>query len=150
MTDHSANPCARQIQFAGEVRTFNLNDPKVLAMISGGMELKKVARMVTIARLGIGRAPLAGQYGDTPAACLKRFREQVYSVEDVENVIALGLIGGGMPEDEAFALVDEHVVGKPLADNALIASETIAALVDRQAGSQELPVSRKKRPTKNQ
>jgi hypothetical protein len=128
MTDQSTNPCARQIQFAGKVRTFNLNDPKVLAMISGGFELKRVARMVTIARLGIGRAPLAGQYGDTPAACLQRFREQVYSVEDVENVIALGLIGGGMAEDEAFALVDEHVTGKPLAANALIASETIAAL----------------------
>ena len=128
MTDHSTNSYARQFEFAGEVRTFNLNDPKVLAMITGGLELKKVAKMVTIARLGIGRAPLAGQYGDTPAACHKRFLEQVYSAADVENVIALGLIGGGMAEDEAFALVDEHVVGKPLAANALIASETIAAL----------------------
>jgi succinyl-CoA synthetase alpha subunit len=130
MTDHSTNPCARQSLFAGKVRTFNLNDPKVLAMISGGAKLKNVAKMVTISRLGIGRAPLAGQYGDTPAACHKRFLEQVYSDTDVENVIALGLIGGGMAEDEAFALVDEHVAGKPLAANALIASETIAALFD--------------------
>jgi hypothetical protein len=44
-----------------------------------------------------------------------------------KNFIALGLIGSGIAEDEAFALVDEHVVGKPLAANALIASETIAA-----------------------
>jgi len=130
MTDRSTNPNARQLKFAGKVRTFNLNDPRVLAMISGGAQLKRVARMITICRLGIGRAPLAGQYGDTPAACHRRFLEKVYSATDVENVIALGLIGGGMAEDEAFALIDEHVTGKPLEANALIASETIAALVD--------------------
>jgi len=130
MTDRSTNPNARQLKFAGKVRTFNLNDPRVLAMISGGAHLKRVARMITICRLGIGRAPLAGQYGDTPAACHRRFLEKVYSATDVENVIALGLIGGGMAEDEAFALVDEHVANKPLEANALIASETIAALVD--------------------
>jgi hypothetical protein len=124
------NPSARQIKFAGEVRTFNLNDPKVLAMIAGGAALKNVARMVTIARLGIGRAPLAGPYGDTPAACHRRFVEKIYSPSDVENVIALGLIGGGTAEDKAFALVDEHVANKPLEANALIASEVIAALVN--------------------
>ncbi|WP_246515378.1 gene transfer agent family protein [Bradyrhizobium diversitatis] len=37
-------------------------------------------------------------------------------------------IGGGMDVDEAFALVKEHVTGKPLAANALIASEVISAL----------------------
>jgi hypothetical protein len=129
------NPSARQFKFAGEMRTFNLNDPKVLAMIAGGAKLKNVARMVTIARLGIGRAPLAGQYGDTPAACHRRFVEKVYSALDVENVIALGLIGGGVPEDKAFMLVDEHVAGKPLEANALIASEIIAALVSAQGAS---------------
>jgi hypothetical protein len=128
MTKNSTNRCARQISFAGKVRTFNLNDPKVFAMIAGGAKLKQVSRMITIARLGIGRAPLAGQYGDTPAACHKRFLEKIYSATDVENVITLGLIGGGMAEDQAFALVDEHVVGNPLEANALIASETIAAL----------------------
>jgi hypothetical protein len=128
MTNHSTNPGARKIEFAGKTRIFNLNEPKVLAMIAGGAKLKQVARMVTIARLGIGRAPFAGQYGDSPAACHRRFVEKVYSAEDVENVIALGLIGGGMPEDEAFALIDEHVHGKPLEANAQIASETIAAL----------------------
>ncbi|ABE62926.1 conserved hypothetical protein [Nitrobacter hamburgensis X14] len=139
MTDHSTSPSSRQLQFAGKVRTFNLNDPRVLAMILGGAKLKQVAKMVTIARLGIGRAPLAGQYGDTPEACHKRFLEQVYSVTDVENVIALGLIGGGMAEDEAFALVDEHVSGKPLSANALIASETIAAFCDRSEKTKQTP-----------
>jgi hypothetical protein len=131
----TTNPSARRIKFAGKTRTFNLNDPKVLAMIAGGAKLKNVARMITIARLGIGRAPLAGPYGDTPAACHRRFVEKVYSALDVENVIALGLIGGGTPEDEAFVLVDEHVVGKPLEANALIASEIIAALVGEGSAS---------------
>ena len=78
--------------------------------------------------------PLEGQHGATPAACLKRFIEQVYSVSDVENVIALGLIGGGMDTDDAFDLVAKHVTGQPLAANALIASEVIAALF---VGAQE-------------
>jgi hypothetical protein len=40
-----------------------------------------------------------------------------------------------MPEDKAFVLVDEHVAGKPLEANALIASEIIAALVGAQGAS---------------
>lgn len=118
------NPCARQIPFAGEVRNFNLNDPTVLATIAGGHDMSNLSLLMKFS----GQRPLAGQYGDTPAACLKRFLEQVYSVSDVENVITLGLIGGGMDADDAFALVKAHVTGQPLAANALIASEVIAAL----------------------
>jgi hypothetical protein len=110
--------------FGGEVRTFNLNDPSVLAVISDGHDLRNLALMLKFG----GRAPLAGHYGDTPAACLKRFLEQTYSIADIENVIILGLIGGGSKADEAFALVKEHVTGKPLAPNALIASTVITAL----------------------
>lgn len=124
MTNTTNNPCARQIMFAGEVRTFNLNDPTVLSVIAGGHDL----RNMTLALKFAGKAPLAGQHGDTPAACLKRFLETSYSISDIENVIALGLIGGGSSTDEAFALVKENVTGKPLAANALIASEVIAAL----------------------
>ncbi len=123
MTD-ATNPCARQIQFAGEVRTFNLNDSAVLSVIAGGHNLKNMALSMRFA----GRSPLYGQHGDTPAACLKRFVETTYSVRDIENVIALGLIGGGTDTDEAFTLVEQHVTGQPLAKNALIASEVIAAL----------------------
>ncbi|SFN02463.1 Phage tail tube protein, GTA-gp10 [Bradyrhizobium sp. Rc3b] len=118
------NPCARQIKFAGEVRTFNLNDSTVLATIAGGQDLRNLQLLMKFG----GRRPLGGQFGDTPAACLRRFLEQVYSVSDIENVIALGLIGGGMAADEAFQLVKEQVTGKPLAGNALIASEVISAL----------------------
>jgi hypothetical protein len=46
----------------------------------------------------------------------------------VENFIAFGLIGSGIAEDEAFALVDEHVVGKGTRSQRVDASETIAAL----------------------
>lgn len=72
--------------------------------------------------------PFPGQYGDTPAACLKRFEEAVYAPDDVERVIRIGLVGGGMSEDEADALVMEHVRGKPLAPNANVAFEVLAAL----------------------
>lgn len=118
------NPCAREIKFAGELRTFNLNDPTVLATIAGAHDIRNLQLLMKFA----GQRPLVGQFGDTPAACLKRFLEQVYSVSDIENVISLGLIGGGMAADEAFQLVKEHVTGKPLAANALIASEAISAL----------------------
>jgi hypothetical protein len=118
------NPCARQIIFAGEVRTFNLNESSVLSAMTNGHDLRNMSLMLKFG----GRAPLAGQHGDTPAACLKRFLEQTYSISDVENVIALGLIGGGMDTNDAFALVKEHVTGQPLAANALIASEVMAAL----------------------
>ncbi|KYK45160.1 hypothetical protein A1D31_11045 [Bradyrhizobium liaoningense] len=120
----TTNPCAREIKFAGEVRTFSLNDPTVLTTIAGGHDMRNLQLLMKFS----GQRPLAGQYGDTLAACLKRFLEQVYSVSDIENVIALGLIGGGMAADEAFRLVKEHVTGKPLAANALIASEVISAL----------------------
>jgi len=124
MTDTTTNPCARTIMFAGEARVFNLNTPKTLAAMSAGNLLND---MPLAMKFG-GRAPLEGQYGNTPAACLKRFLQTEYSVSDIENVIALGLIGGGMSVDAAFDLVAEHVTGKPLAANAVIASEVISAL----------------------
>jgi hypothetical protein len=72
--------------------------------------------------------PFPGQFGSTPAACLKRFDEGVYSPDDIERVIRIGLIGGGMSPDEADALVFEHVRGKPLSDNAAFAFQVLATL----------------------
>lgn len=72
--------------------------------------------------------PFPGQYGSTPAACLRRFEDSTYSPDDIERVIRLGLIGGGISEDDADALVMEHVRGKPLAPNAAVAFEVIASL----------------------
>lgn len=120
----TTNPCARSIEFAGEIRTFNLNHPDILSVIAGGHDLKNFALLL---KMG-GRPPLDGQYGSTPAACLKRFLQGEYSVSDTKNVILLGLVGGGMDVDAASALVAEHVTGQPLGANALIASEVISAL----------------------
>lgn len=72
--------------------------------------------------------PFPGQYGSTPAACLRRFEESVYSPDDVERVIRIGLIGGGLPEAEADILVAAHVRGKPLAPSAAVAFEVLASL----------------------
>ena len=124
MTDITTNECARQIQFAGELRTFNLNSADVLSTIAGSHDIRNLSLLMKFQ----GRPPLEGQYGSTPAACLKRFIQSEYSVSDIENVIALGLIGGGASVDEAFRLVAEYVTSKPLAANALIASEIISAL----------------------
>ena len=72
--------------------------------------------------------PFPGQYGSTPAACLRRFDESVYAPDDIERVIRTGLIGGGLTEAEADSLVAEHVRGKPLAPNAAVAFEVLASL----------------------
>lgn len=79
-------------------------------------------------RLLQAQHPFPGQYGSTPAACLRRFDESVYAPDDVERVIRIGLIGGGLSEAEADALVAEHVRGKPLAPNAAVAFEVLASL----------------------
>ena len=100
--------CARTIQWADRSDTFDLGHPWV--------------------RNVLDYRGLPGQFGNTPAACLKRFEDGVYSIDDVERVIELGLIGGGMLEDDADALIDAHVRNKPIAPNAVVAFEVLAAL----------------------
>lgn len=101
---------AKEITWAGGSHTFDLNARRVSWMLLAGQH------------------PFPGQYGSTPAACLKRFEEAVYSLDDVERVIRFGLIGGGLGEAEAISLVAEHVRGKPLAQNAAVAFEVLASL----------------------
>ncbi|CEG09487.1 hypothetical protein BN961_02913 [Afipia felis] len=62
--------------------------------------------------------PFPGQFGSTPAAAMKRFDESVFSPDDVERVLRLGLIGGGMPSAEADDLIAEHVHGHALGPSA--------------------------------
>lgn len=119
MSSTTKNPCARTFHFAGEERVFNLNDPAVISVIEGGHDLNNFALIMKFSS-----KPAFG----SPAAALKRFINSEYTVADIENTIALGLVGGGMAVEDAFALVAEHVTGKPLAANALIASEVLAAL----------------------
>ena len=104
----TTDECGREFTWAGGTTTFNLNHPWVRNVIS------------------IRGIP--GANGNTPAACLARFDAGNYSTEDVERVLELGLIGGGLTRPEADAVLDAHVRGKPIAPNAMIAIEVLAAL----------------------
>jgi hypothetical protein len=105
MTD---NECARVISWAGGKNTFNLNHPWVRNVLSF--------------------RGIPGPNGNTPAACLSRFDAGNYSIDDVERVLELGLIGGGLSKRDAEAVLAAHVRSKPLAPNVLIAIEVLAAL----------------------
>jgi len=69
-----------------------------------------------------------GINGHSPAAVLTRFVDNTYSPDDVERVIELGLIGGGMPESDVEALLNGHVRGKPIIPNLTIATAVLASL----------------------
>lgn len=98
--------CARTFEWAGGTHTFNLNHPWVRAVL---------------AHRGI-RDPL-----DTPPACLLRFDQGTYSEIDIERVIELGLVGGGMSERDVETLLDQHVRSKPLAPIAMLAAQVLSA-----------------------
>lgn len=104
----SDDKCARVINWAGGTHTFNLNHPWVRDVLSF--------------------RGIPGPNGDTPAACLHRFDAGNYSIDDIERVIELGLIGAGMAERDVEALLDQHVRSKPLAANVMIATQVLAAL----------------------
>lgn len=76
----------------------------------------------------LGQAPFPGQFGDTPAAALKRFGEEVWSPTDVERIFEIGLIGGGLSRQDTAALIATHVRGQPIAANAVVAYEVLANL----------------------
>jgi hypothetical protein len=100
--------CARELNWAGGKHVFNLNEKRT--------------------RLILQQRGLPGQFGNTPAACLKRFEDGVYGIEDVERVLELGLAGGGMPAREVERLLNDHVRLKPLGPNAVVAVEILGAL----------------------
>src|ERR1700710_3079950 len=99
---------ARTITWAAGIHTFTLNHPWVRNVLSF--------------------RGIPGPNGNTPAACLSRFDAGNYSIDDVERVLELGLIGGGMSRPEACAVLTAHVRGQPLASNAMIAVQVLAAL----------------------
>jgi hypothetical protein len=119
------NQCAREVTWAGGVHVFNLNDPRVLKVLNGDPEAVKILRT----RTGVFTLePLRGQFGDTPAACFRRFQEGVYSLPDIERVLLYGLWGGGIKFGEADALVEEFVRNRPIHQNAVIAFGVLADL----------------------
>ena len=101
---------ARELEWSGGKHTFDLNSRRVAWMLKQAQQ------------------PFPGQYGSTPAACLRRFDEAIYAPDDIERVIRFGLIGGGMSEDQAESLIASHVRGQPLSANATVAFEILAAL----------------------
>lgn len=102
MTD---DKCAREITWAGGTHTFTLADRWVQRVISW-----------------------RGINGYSPSACLARFETGAYSADDVERVMELGLLGGGLPERDVEGLLDAHVRGKPLGPNVILANEVLTAL----------------------
>lgn len=70
---------------------------------------------------------IPGENGSSLASVTSRFEAGAYSIEDVERILELGLIGGGMSEREADALLNQHVRGQPLVENAGIAAGLVVA-----------------------
>lgn len=87
--------------------------------------------------LGLGELRALQQRCDAgPAWVLTRLRGGHWQVDDVVQPIRFGLIGAGMPEPEARALVDAHVV-VPLGRFVLLA---IAILAPAIVGEPDDPV----------
>jgi len=100
--------CARELEWSGGKHVFNLGHPWVRNVLS--------------------IRGLPGQFGDTPAGCLKRFDESVFSLDDVALILELALVGGGLSRADAAKLIDRHVSDQPVAPNAVIAFQVLAAL----------------------
>lgn len=103
MTDE----CARTITWGGTAYTLTLNNLWVSRVLN--------------------YRGIPGANGSSLAAVMNRFETGSYSIEDVERVLELGLIGGGMSEQEADALLNQHVRSKALVDNAGIAAGLVVA-----------------------
>jgi hypothetical protein len=100
--------CARNVTWAAGTHTFDLSHPHVWKVLS--------------------IRGLPGVNGATAVACLARFDSGSYSLDDVERVLELGLIGGGASKAEADKILTDHVRGKPILPNALLAMQVLSAL----------------------
>ncbi|WP_234680792.1 GTA-gp10 family protein [Bradyrhizobium monzae] len=99
------DPCARTITWGEETYGLNLNHPWVRRVLS---------------YRGINSKPAA--------SLLLGFETGAYSIDDIERILELGLVGSGMPERDADKLLDQHVRGKPVAANAAAAADLLMAL----------------------
>jgi hypothetical protein len=104
MTD----PCARSVTWGGETYTLTLNHPWVRNVLS--------------------YRGIHGANGSSVGAVLTRFETGSYTIDDVEQVLTLGLIGGGKSRAEAAKLIADHVSTAPIADNAGTAAGILVAL----------------------
>jgi hypothetical protein len=100
--------CARTVTWGETTYTLTLNHPWVRNVLS--------------------YRGIPGDNGSALAAVMNRFETGSYSIEDVERVLELGLIGAGMSERDADALLNQHVRRQPIADNAGVAAGLLVAL----------------------
>jgi hypothetical protein len=100
------DPCARTVTWGEQTYTLNLNHPWVHRVLS-----------------------YRGINGRSAPAVLLGFEAGAYSIDDVERILELGLIGAGLDEGEADKLLAAHVRGKPVAANAGIAAAALVGLL---------------------
>lgn len=100
--------CGQVLTWGGGTHRFDLNHPWV--------------------RNVLNVRGLPGDNGTSPAACLRRFEEGLYSENDVTRVLELGLIGGGLSRAEAENLVKDHVRNKPIMPAAVVAFAVLQSL----------------------
>ncbi len=62
-----------------------------------------------------------------PFVVLERLSSRTWRVEDISNVIRLGLIGGGMEPIKALKLVRAYVEARPPVENLLTAQVILSA-----------------------
>lgn len=84
---------------------------------------------------------------------LRRLLTGEWWVDDVREVIRLGLVGGGMPATDAIKLVKRYVEDRPAwHENALIASTTLGAALmgveDEEPGKSEAGEAKAPRPSR--
>lgn len=72
-----------------------------------------------------------------PLFILNRLNSGEWRIEDISNIIRLGLIGGGMAPSAARTLVVRYVEERPLLENHLLAVVVLQAAL---MGSSEEPV----------
>lgn len=78
-----------------------------------------------------------------PYVVLQRLYEGTWRVEDLSNVLRLGLIGGGMPPVEALKKVRTYVEARPPLESVPFATVVLSAGLmgaqDEQPGEAEAP-----------
>jgi hypothetical protein len=99
------DPCARSVTWGDTTYPLTLNNPWVRNVLN-----------------------FCGINGKQAAACLAGFEIGAYSIDDVERILELGLIGAGMADRDADKLLDQHVRSKPIGENARAAADALAAL----------------------
>ncbi len=95
-------------------------------------------------RLGWGELEELQEKTDAgPYVVLRRILDGSWRVQDISNVIRLGLIGGGMSPTDAIQKVRAYVERRPPMENVIharaILSVALVGTADEKLGEQEAP-----------